>query len=184
MGGGISLLPSFETERLLVRPRTMADFDACIAMDRDPEVTKFVPGPWSDPPRHEAFLKERIEASLGEGLGYWSIFPKARPERFAGWILLIPYDGVGSEIEIGWRLNRTAWGKGFATEAARPIVEHAFYSVGLAHSVADIDPGNFASVKVAEKIGMKFVGDRQQGAVPCKCYAMAKADLIEAPRYF
>ena len=43
------MLPRFETERLWLRPRTMADFAACLDMDRDPEVTKFVPGPWTDP---------------------------------------------------------------------------------------------------------------------------------------
>lgn len=108
----------------------MADFDACLAMDCDPEVTKFIPGPWDDPSRHEAFLKDRIETSFGEGLGYWSIFPKAQPDQFAGWILLIPYDDVGPEIEIGWRLCRSTWGKGFAAEAIRPIVEHAFHTLG------------------------------------------------------
>lgn len=173
------MLPSFETERLWIRPRTMAHFDACLAMDRDPEVTKFIPGPWNEPAKHEAFLRERIETSLGDGLGYWSIFPKTQPDQFAGWILLIPYDGVGPEVEIGWRLNRSAWGHGFAPEAARPIVEHAFNTVRLKRIVADIAPGNLSSLRVAEKIGMKHIGDGQHGADPCKCYAMTQADLIE-----
>lgn len=171
------MLPSFETERLFIRPRTMADFDACLAMDRDPAVTQFIPGPWSEPERHEAFLRERIETSLGEGLGYWSIFPKVQPDQFAGWILLIPYDGIGPEIEIGWRLNRSAWGNGFASEAARPIIEHGFNTVGLECIVADIDPDNLSSLRVAEKIGMKHVGDGKHAVAPCKCYAMTKADL-------
>ncbi len=68
---------SFETKRLWMRPRTMEDFDACLAMDRDPEVTRFVPDPWNDRADHEAFLRERILTFPGDGLGYWSIFPKA-----------------------------------------------------------------------------------------------------------
>lgn len=173
------VLPSFETKRLWVRPRTMADFDDCLAMDRDPEVTKFIPGPWSEPAKHEAFLRERIETSLGDGLGYWSIFPKSQPDQFAGWLLLIPYDGVGPEVEIGWRLNRSAWGNGFAPEAARPVVEHAFHTVGLKRIVADIDPRNVSSLRVAEKIGMKYIGDGKHGDDPCKCYAMTATDLNE-----
>ena len=173
------MLPSFETERLLVRPRIMADFDACLAMDRDPAVTRFIPGPWNEPAKHESFLRGRIETSFGSGLGYWSLFPKAQPDQFAGWILLIPYDGVGPEVEIGWRLNRSAWGNGFAPEAARPIVEHAFSTVGLERIVADIDPGNLSSLRVAEKIGMKYIGDGKHGDAPCKCYVMTKADLNE-----
>ena len=46
------MLPSFETERLLLRPRTMADFEACLAMNEDPEVMRFIPGPWDDPELH------------------------------------------------------------------------------------------------------------------------------------
>jgi len=177
------LLPSFETNRLLVRPRTVADFEACLAMDRDPEVTRFIPGPWNNPPEHEAFLRKRIETSLGEGLGYWSIFQKQQLDRFLGWILLIPYDGIGPEIEIGWRLNRLAWGKGFATEAARPILEHAFRTVGMNRVVADIDPRNLPSIRVAKKIGMRFVGDGVHGKDPCKCYAIEKRDLdLSSPR--
>jgi len=155
----------------------MADFDACLAMDRDQEVTKYIPGPWNDPVAHEAFLKGRIETSLGEGLGYWSIFQKTQPDRFKGWILLLPYDAVGPEVEIGWRLNRSAWGNGFAPEAAQPIVEHAFRAVGLERIIADIHPGNVASQRVAEKIGMKHVGDGMHGDDPCQSYVMTRANF-------
>ncbi|WP_281840769.1 GNAT family N-acetyltransferase [Sinisalibacter aestuarii] len=166
------MLPHFETDRLWLRPRSMDDLGACLAMDRDPEVTRFIPGPWHDPQAHEAFLRERIETSFGEGLGYWSIFPKAQPERFAGWILLIPYDGIGPEVEIGWRLNRAAWGNGFAPEAARPVAAHAVHTLGLERIVADIDPDNHASLRVAEKVGMTFEGDGLHGGRPCKRYVL------------
>src|SRR5471030_2207047 len=77
-------LPTFETDRLLIRPRTMADYEACLAMDRDPQVTQFIDGPWHDAEAHERFLRERIQTSFGDGLGYWSIFPKDSPMRFWG----------------------------------------------------------------------------------------------------
>jgi RimJ/RimL family protein N-acetyltransferase len=82
-------LPTFHTDRLELRTRTMEDFDACLAMDRDPEVVQFVAGPWRDHLEHKLFLKGRIEASFGDGLGYWSIFSKQIPDRFLGWVLLI-----------------------------------------------------------------------------------------------
>ena len=132
----------------------MADFDACLAMDRDPEVTKYVVGPWSSPVLHEQFLRERIETNFGPGLGYWSIFAIDRPAEFLGWILLIPDDGVGPEIEIGWRLTRNVWGEGYATEAALPVVRHAFETLRLPRLIAGIDPRNRGSIRVAEKIGM------------------------------
>lgn len=170
-------LPKFETPRLFLRPRTMMEFESCLAMDRDPEVTRFVAGPWNDHLQHESFLRDRIQRSMGEGLGYWSIFPKQVPTQFLGWVMLIPQDGVGPEIEIGWRLNRCAWGHGYATEAARHIVRHAFQCVGLQRIVADIHPGNVASIRVAEKIGLRFYRDVEQGGFPHKSYVMTQDDI-------
>jgi RimJ/RimL family protein N-acetyltransferase len=60
----------------------------------------------------------------------------------------------GPEIEIGWRLVRAAWSQGYATEAARPVLNHAFHTIGLQRVVADIDPANAASVGVARKLGL------------------------------
>jgi RimJ/RimL family protein N-acetyltransferase len=177
------VLPSFETSRLLLRPRSMADFAACLAMDREAEVTKYVQGPWDDPDEHKRFLIDRIERDWGPGLGYWSIFSKQGPGAFIGWILLIPYEAVGPDIDIGWRLRRGAWGSGYAAEAARPIVKHAFDKVGLPRIVADIDPRNVGSIRVAEKIGMRFAGDgKYANGEACKAYVMTKDDFAAAYR--
>lgn len=166
------MLPHFETERLILRPRAMADFEACLAMDRDPEVTRHIPGPWHDPVHHAQFLRERIAWAPGPGLGYWSIFPKERPAHFVGWILLIPCNGTGPEIEIGWRLIRQAWGRGYAPEAARAVLVHAFETLGLPLIVADIAPLNTGSQRVAAKIGMTCMENGAHGGMPCKVYRM------------
>jgi len=141
-------------------------------MDRDPEVTKFIPGPWADPERHEAFVRERIEADFGPGLGYWSVFEREHSDRFLGWVFLIPYDGVGPDIEIGWRFVREAWGKGYATEAAKPVLEHAFQTVGLHRVVADIDPRNDGSIRVATKIGMTELACRKHNGIPWRSFVI------------
>jgi RimJ/RimL family protein N-acetyltransferase len=128
----------------------MADLEACLAMDRDPLVTRFIEGPWSDPDAHRAFVTDRIRRAYPPGMGYWSILAPA----FIGWILLAPLDLHGPEIEIGWRLVRAAWGHGYATEAARPVLDHALQGLGLPRVVADIDPHNAASIGVARKLGL------------------------------
>ena len=174
------LLPRFETERLMLRPRTIDDFADCLAMDRDRQVTRFVPGPWNDPVQHERFLRDRLEEHFGEGLGYWSIMPKEHPDTFLGWVLLIPRDGEGPEIEIGWRLIRRAWGKGYATEAARPVIAHAFGTLRLPCIVADIHPRNTASMRVAEKIGLTYRGNGEYDGIPCKHYVMSAEDHARA----
>lgn len=98
---GVNVLPSFQTERLALRPRTVADLESCLAMDRDPAVTRFIAGPWADPIAHRAFVEARIHAVYPDGMGYWSVFAA---DGFVGWILLAPLDLHGPEIEIGWRL--------------------------------------------------------------------------------
>lgn len=160
------MLPNFETQRLLVRPRTMADFEDCLAMDRDIEVTKHIPGPWHDPEQHEAFVRQRMQADYGPGLGYGTVVDKLHSGRFLGWILLIPADGTGPEIEIGWRLVREAWGRGYATEAAIPVVRHAFVTLKADRIVAEIAPRNAASLRVAQKLGLTDAGmHHDQGAI-------------------
>jgi hypothetical protein len=70
-------LPTFRTPRLTLRPRCLADLDACLAMDRDGEVTRFVAGPWSDPIAHRAFVADRIRRCYPPGMGYWTILAPA-----------------------------------------------------------------------------------------------------------
>ncbi len=148
------MLPTFETERLIVRPCTIDDLEACIAMERDAEVVRYVGGLRSDANKHRALVTERLTARYADGLGYWSVVARTMPDRFLGWVSLFPYVYVGPEIEIGWRFVRAAWGKGYATEAAIAIVRHAFDTVGLERIVADVAPGNERSTRVAQKLGL------------------------------
>ena len=153
------MLASFASQRLALKPRTLADLDDCIAMDRDPDVTRHVEGPWHEPDAHRQFVVDRITRAYPDGLGYWSIFERDAPARFVGWVLLIPEDTHGPEVEIGWGLVREAWGRGIASEAARIVVAHAFGKVGLESVVAGIAEGNVASQRVAHKLGMKQEGN-------------------------
>ena len=152
------LLPTFETSRLLLRPRVAADTDACLAMDREPEVTRFVDGPWSDAAAHRAFIEARTRGPYPTGLGYWTILRRGGDAGFLGWVLLIPLDAQGPEIEIGWWLRRAAWRQGFATEAAAAVLRYGLETLRLREVVADIDPANAASERVATKIGLRPVG--------------------------
>lgn len=147
-------MPNFETERFFLRPRTAEDTSACFEMDSDPEVVRFVPGPWDDPAAHRAFIEARTLGPWPEGMGYWVIEARDEPGSFLGWILLLPTDGAGSDVEIGWRLARGFWGQGIATEAARPVLDHALDTLGLGRVVAEIAAANVGSISVAEKLGM------------------------------
>jgi len=64
-----------------------------------------------------------------------------------------------SEVELGYRLAKSAWGQGYATESARAVRDYAFATLGLKRLIAMIDPSNLASIKVAQKIGMQYEKD-------------------------
>ncbi|WP_323118061.1 GNAT family N-acetyltransferase [Burkholderia alba] len=174
---GHPALPVFETGRLRLRPRVLADLEACLEMDRDPEVTRHIAGPWRDPVEHRRFVEHRITRTYPAGLGYWSIFEKADPQRFIGWMLLIPdHAGGAGEVEIGWRLIRSAWGRGIASEAASRIARHAFDTVRLPRIIADIAAENEGSLKVARKLGMDRVEVVHDG-IPYIRHRLERADL-------
>jgi RimJ/RimL family protein N-acetyltransferase len=173
-------LPTFETDRLLLRPRSLSDTPACLAMDREPEVTRFVRGPWEDPKAHRAFIEGRTRGPYPPGLGYWAVARRERPDSFLGWILLIPSDAVGPEVEIGWRLGRAAWGQGVATEAAREILRHGFETARLERVIAEIDVANAASVRVAEKLGLRR-GAQANGACRFELASAGWAGTGETP---
>jgi RimJ/RimL family protein N-acetyltransferase len=173
--------PIFKTSRLLLRPRTLADTDDCLAMDRDPAVTRFVSGPWSDPAAHRHFIEARTIGPYPSGLGYWIICRRDAVDSFLCWVLLIPADGVRPEIEIGWRLRQAEWRHGFATEAATPLLRHAFVTLKLPEVIAEIDPHNVGSQRVAAKLGLRSKGLTAHDRRPALRYAMTRADFGNAP---
>ena len=165
-------LPVFTTERLHLRPRDLGDLAACVEMDGHPEVRRYLDTPWQDPTEQERRTRERILRPQPPGLGYWSIATAEDPRAFLGWILLAPWAGEGPEIEIGWRLPRGAWGRGYATEAAARILRHGFETLGLAHIDAAIDADNHRSIRVAERLGLELAGPATYAGTPCLRYRL------------
>jgi len=64
-----------------------------------------------------------------------------------------------AEVEIGYRLARSTWDQGYATEAAKAVCDYAFTMLGIKRLIAMIDPSNVSSIRVAEKIGMHYEKD-------------------------
>ncbi|MGC5702781.1 GNAT family N-acetyltransferase [Pseudomonas sp. NFXW11] len=166
-----------ETPRLLLRPRTLEHFDACLQMDQDPEVTRFIPGTWDGGQWHRDFLRSRMTQDFGPRCGYWAIFAKAAPDELLGWVSFIPFDAVGPELEMGWRLVRRAWGKGIASEAARRIVQHAFADPQVQRVIADAHVENAASLSVARKIGLRVTHDALFEGLPSRFFEITREDF-------
>lgn len=153
--------PRFTTERLILRPRQVSDLEDSIAINSDPEVMRYLGAVWP-PERQRAHLSAQIEADFGEGLGYWSLFELAAPERMLGWALLTPLPGT-DDVQIGYRLRRDAWGRGIATEAAARLMDHAFTTVDLPALAASVHPENLGSQRVLTKLGTADAGSYEAG---------------------
>jgi RimJ/RimL family protein N-acetyltransferase len=158
------MVPDLETERLILTRRTEADLEACVAMDSDLEVRRFITPQFRDrfeSTEYRATLRERISIDAGPGLGWWIIRARGNPESFHGMALLIPVALEGPEIEIGWRLPRTSWGKGYATEAASRVVGYAFRDLALTEIIACINPENMRSISIASRLGFVRAGRKR-----------------------
>ena len=103
-----------------------------------------------------------------KNLGRWAINAKNNDE-FIGWCGL-KYMSDLDEIDLGYRLKRSAWGKGFATEAAMNTLEHAFKKLQLKLITGRAHIENIASLKVLEKIGMQFSREEIVDECPVKTY--------------
>lgn len=153
-------LPTLQTARLRLRPWSPADADAIVDMNFDPQVNRYLAGPWDDRQKHHAELLNRIQRSgFPAGLGYWTITERDGPDQFRGYVVLMPLDRRGPEIEVGWRLPVSQWGKGFATEAAGRLVSHAFEALGAPAVLATVHPAHDRSIRVAERLGFTLAAE-------------------------
>ena len=94
---------------------------------------------------------------------------------------LHPLGGRGPDIEVGYTFARSAWGRGYGTEAARALVEHAFAALDALRVVAQVEPDNLASRHVLEKLGMTERATRIAHGRPHILYGVERADYVPAP---
>lgn len=149
------------TARLVLRPRCADEMDAMMAMAADDEVMRFfTQRPGDDPAAYRAALLERVLRDEGPGLGYWSIYAREAPDEYLGWVSLNPLPDDPDMIEVGYRLVRVAWGKGYASEASRAVLDYGFSVVGLAEIFGVVHPENVLSQAVMGRLGMMRAGER------------------------
>jgi RimJ/RimL family protein N-acetyltransferase len=146
---------TLRTERLVLRHWRPDDREPFAALNADPEVRRHFPSTLdraasdAEAGRHAAALDER-------GWGLWAV-EVVGGQPFVGFVGLAPaaFDAPFTPaVEIGWRLARGAWGRGYATEGARAVVAHAFGDLGLDELVSFTAVANVRSRHVMEKLGM------------------------------
>lgn len=141
------------TDRLLLRPYSIGDFDALREIDSDPEVTRYR--------SRQVITAEMTRDFIRD---YEQVMAVKRPARYGFVVVLRDTDrvigqcGVTREGErkafIWYSLNRRYWGHGYITEAARAVVDVGFTQWDVERILANCHPANIGSVRVMEKIGM------------------------------
>ncbi|WP_216216041.1 GNAT family N-acetyltransferase [Amycolatopsis aidingensis] len=142
-----------ETDRLVLRAFTESDVDNLVELDSDPEVMRWLSG---GRPTSRAEIERRVLPRFLGG-GYWAAEEKPHGV-FLGWFELCSRAGDRpGEVELGYRLRRSAWGHGYATEGARALVRKAFTELGVWRIYAQTMTVNQRSRRVLEKAGLRHV---------------------------
>ncbi|MGH3255772.1 MAG: GNAT family N-acetyltransferase [Streptosporangiaceae bacterium] len=140
------------TERLVLRPVTLRDQVVLLAHWTTPDVRRFL---FDGGIMSEEEVTETIEDSVRDftasGYGVWLIQEKDGAD-LVGTAGLRPLEHLG--LEIFYSVAPGSWGQGYATEAARAVVEHALGPLGLPEVLAEVDEGNAPSIRVIERLGM------------------------------
>ena len=148
------------TERLVLRQFTEDDVDNLVDLNSDPEVMRYLTG--GRPTSREVIRDETIPFHLTvyerlDRLGTWAA-ESATTGEFLGWFHFRPGpDGDVTNIDLGYRLRRSAWNKGYATEGSRALINMGFTELGVERVYAHTLAVNSASRRVLEKSGLRLV---------------------------
>jgi [ribosomal protein S5]-alanine N-acetyltransferase len=153
--------PNFLTARLRIRPLGRSDADDLLRINRDPEVTRYLPYlPWKDAADAAARVDRmmlRVEARTSAQFAI-ELNRTDGASRVIGDALLFNFDLENEHAEVGYVLGREYWGRGYVVEALQPLIDFAFRSVGLHRLEATIDPRNEGSAKVLQRLGFVLEG--------------------------
>lgn len=169
--------PNLQTERLLLRPLATADAEALAEINADPEVMRYIGnGDPRTPEQTEALIAKVAAHWDDHGWGAFAVVEGATGDLVGLGILATPsfLPEILPATEVGWRVKRDRWGRGYAPEAARAVIGFAFAELGLDRVVSCIHSENTASIRVAEKIGMALERETVVPGheVPCSVYEL------------
>ena len=146
-------MAELRTERLILRGWRDADREPFAALNADPEVMRHFPAPLTR--EQSDAMADRIDGDLvRQGYGLWAV---DAPEGFIGFVGLARprFEAhFTPAMEIGWRLARHSWGHGYATEAARTVLAHAFTELGMDRIVSFTAHTNARSRAVMRRLGL------------------------------
>jgi ribosomal-protein-alanine N-acetyltransferase len=172
-----------ETERLTLRRFCESDLEEMHKVLSNPEVMKFsLNGPYSRE-KSADFIRGCLEGYEKRGVGLFAVILRDE-QRVIGYcgFYFLSVDGT-DEVEIGYRLHPSFWGQGLATEAAVAVKNLGFNRLGFDRLISCIEEANLASIRVAEKAGMKHENNAIfRDKIPVRIYALSKPKIAEPVR--
>jgi HAD superfamily hydrolase (TIGR01549 family) len=151
--------PTLRTRRLVLEPLGDEHLELEVELDSDPEVMRYLGGRARPREEVESAHRRRLEdARRNPGLGFWVGFDA---DGFVGWWILRPPYGpdqakVPGEAELGYRLLRSKWGRGYAGEGSRELLRYGFDEVGLERIFAQTLAVNVGSRATMVSVGLSF----------------------------
>jgi RimJ/RimL family protein N-acetyltransferase len=143
------------TERLFLRPYEEKDRPHLIELFTDAEVMKHVGGGVMTEDKAGQWWRKLFEKFYPQGLNIWAVFA-LEDGRYVGHAGIYRRPTREQDWEFVYFLRRAEWGKGYATEIARKIVDFGFEDLGLEEIFATVDDDHYGSIKVIEKAGLSF----------------------------
>ena len=171
-----------ETERLVLRRVTIADLDKMARLNSDPEVMRYIGNGavWTRSQSEARIRRILTVYAIFPGLGLWIGEGKAN-RRFVG-AFALNYIPKTVEVEVGYRLSKSAWGRGFATEGASALVRYGITELGLDRVVGLTHPQNEPSKRVLMKAGLQACGTGRYYEKQL-CYFVAECQSFSGPDY-
>lgn len=160
-----------ETERLILREMREEDAPGILAMDKDPEVLRYLPSAMIDSIEEALGVVQHIRKQyVDNGIGRWAMVRK-EDQAFVGWcgIKLVndgTTNGRTNYYDIGYRMLPAYWGMGYGYEAAAACMQYAFQVLQLEELHATVMQGNTASIRIIEKMGMHYVEQYEEDGLP------------------
>ncbi|MDO8901794.1 MAG: GNAT family N-acetyltransferase [Phenylobacterium sp.] len=151
---GQTLGPTLETERLILRPPTMSDFEPWCAFSADEEAARYIGGVMNPAQVWRSMMMIAGSWAL-EGFSMFSVIEKESGRwvgRLGPWR---PHGWPGTEV--GWGIIRDCWGRGYATEGAAAAMDFAFDELGWDEVIHTIEPVNVNSQAVAQRLGSQVL---------------------------
>ncbi|HEY3558716.1 MAG TPA: GNAT family N-acetyltransferase [Kribbella sp.] len=157
--------PTLSTDRLRLRPFEDADADALFALHSNAHVLRYWDSPpWSERSRAERFITA-CRTMAEEGTGARVAIDRASDGAFIGWCSLSRWNPEYRSAALGYCFTEASWGHGYATEAARAVLQWAFDTLDLNRVQAEADTRNIASARVLEKLGFRHEGTLREDCI-------------------